>query len=276
MPKLVLQRNFEAPSRDKNNATVKITLLMDCRRGEGRQRTATAAPPWHTSWEGDGGRGRAGARLQPCLVRHVRQEVLAQLPSRTDTRVPMEMTGQQMAGHDSLAQPTVQLIRRAEARPLTQAELLRLMSLLTTQRIISNGLGQLRFDELWPTYWSRVPKLPQIRSRAALPPPPHPSDEDLDLEEDELALGEPDEPCSAVVPGPAPTPVHPAPLPDAPLGQTPGAPMLPDVGTLFQSVRVHRKPDGGIRLEAPPEAAASLLAVLDGMAKLLGQAARAG
>jgi hypothetical protein len=376
------------------------------------------------------------------------------------------MTGQQMAEHDSLAQPIVQLIRRAEARPLTQAEFLRLMSLLTTQRIISNGLGQLRFDELWPTYsssrpepalldglfspkllelrrllselvveqhrkvvvfsqwrkmlrlaeWStrdvceragvrarfftgaentrqrtqsvvdfhddpdvrvmyltdaggvglnlqraatccinlelpwnpavleqrigriyrlgqkhpidvynlvneygiesriaslvgskqalfsglfdgssdevrfdqagsfmgqarvlsQVPELPQMRSHAAVPPPPQPSDDDLDLEDDEVAPGEPDEPRAAVVPAPAPKPLHPAPLPDAPQGHTQVAPMTPEVGTLFDSVRVHRRPDGGISLEAPPEAAASLVAMFDGMAKLLGQAARAG
>ena len=32
-------------------------------------------------------------RLRHCMVRRVRQEVLDQLPSRTDTRVPIEMTG---------------------------------------------------------------------------------------------------------------------------------------------------------------------------------------
>ena len=49
--------------------------------------------PWHTTFEGDGGRGRTGARnldtlrerLAPCVVRRVRQEVIAQLPPRTDT-----------------------------------------------------------------------------------------------------------------------------------------------------------------------------------------------
>ncbi len=89
-------------------------------------------------------------RLQPCMVRRVRQEVLAQLPPRTDTRVPVEMTGEQQAEHDSLIQPILVLMQRARTRPLTQAEFLRLMSLLTTQRIISNGLAQLQFLEIWP------------------------------------------------------------------------------------------------------------------------------
>ena len=41
-------------------------------------------------------------------------------------------------------------MQRSKTRPLTQAEFLRLMSLLTTQRIISNGLAQLHFEEVWP------------------------------------------------------------------------------------------------------------------------------
>ena len=44
--------------------------------------------PWYTRWDGDGGKGKTGARnletlrarLSPCLVRRVRKEVLAQLP----------------------------------------------------------------------------------------------------------------------------------------------------------------------------------------------------
>jgi hypothetical protein len=119
--------------------------------------------PWHTSSEADGARGQSGARnldtlrerLRPNTVRRLRQEVLAQLPPRTDTRVPVEMTPQQRLEHDELQQPIASLLSRAAKRPLTQAEFLRLMSLFTTQRMISNGLGQLRFDELWPTY-SRV------------------------------------------------------------------------------------------------------------------------
>ena len=39
-------------------------------------------------------------RLQGCLVRRIRQDVLDQLPPRTDTRVPIEMTEPQHEEHD--------------------------------------------------------------------------------------------------------------------------------------------------------------------------------
>jgi SNF2 family DNA or RNA helicase len=121
--------------------------------------------PWHTTFEGDGGRGRSGARnldtlrarLAPCTLRRIRRDVLAQLPPRTDTRVPVEMTEQQRAEHDELIQPIGELVHRAHRRPLTQAEFLKLMQMLTIQRIISNGLAQLRFDEMWPTLSRRAP-----------------------------------------------------------------------------------------------------------------------
>lgn len=89
-------------------------------------------------------------RLRPSMVRRVRQEVLDQLPPRTDVRVPIAMTPAQKEEHDALTSPIVQLIQRSKRRPLAQAEFLRLMSLLTTQRIISNGLAQLQYDEIWP------------------------------------------------------------------------------------------------------------------------------
>jgi SNF2 family DNA or RNA helicase len=114
---------------------------------------------WYTQWDGDG-RGKTGARnldtlrarLAPCVLRRARTEVAAQLPPRTDTRVPVEMTPQQTAEHDDLAAPIVRIVQASKKRPITQAEFLRLMSLLTRQRIIANGLGQLRFEELWPAY----------------------------------------------------------------------------------------------------------------------------
>ena len=97
-------------------------------------------------------------RLRHCMIRRVRQDVLDQLPSRTDTRVPIEMTEAQKNAHEELNQPIAQLIQRSLKRPLTQAEFLRLMSLLTTQRIISNGLAQLQFDNFWPTISRRRPE----------------------------------------------------------------------------------------------------------------------
>lgn len=113
--------------------------------------------PWHTT-PTDGQSGAGGARnlqtlrtrLAPCMVRRVRHEVLSQLPSRTDTRIPIEMSPEQVDEHDALNQPIAQIYAIARRRPLRQHEFLRLMTLLTTQRIIANGLAQLRFNETWP------------------------------------------------------------------------------------------------------------------------------
>jgi SNF2 family DNA or RNA helicase len=111
--------------------------------------------PWH-SQHGDA--GVTGARnldtlrqrLAGCMLRRVRQDVLKQLPARTDTRIPVEMTPQQREEHDALNQPIAQLIAILSKRPLSPAQHLRLMSMLTTQRIISNGLAQLRYTQVWP------------------------------------------------------------------------------------------------------------------------------
>jgi superfamily II DNA or RNA helicase len=106
-------------------------------------------------------------RLRGCMVRRVRQDVLDQLPARTDVRVPIEMTEEQLGEHDALIQPIASLVQRAKTRPLTQAEFLRLMSLLTTQRIISNGLAQLRFEEVWPAIRPRTPEESVIKGLSA-------------------------------------------------------------------------------------------------------------
>jgi len=60
------------------------------------------------------------------------------------------MTAEQVDEHDALNMPIAQILGRVKRRPLTQPEFLRLMSLLTTQRIIANGLAQLRFEQIWP------------------------------------------------------------------------------------------------------------------------------
>ena len=112
---------------------------------------------WHTT-PVDGKTEIGGARnletlrtrLATCTVRRLRQEVLSQLPARTDTRIPVEMTTEQIDEHDALNMPIAQILGRAKRRPLAQAEFLRLMMLLTTQRIIANGLAQLRFEQVWP------------------------------------------------------------------------------------------------------------------------------
>lgn len=113
--------------------------------------------PGHTT-PVDGKKGIGGARnletlrqrLSGCMLRRVRQEVLKQLPERTDARVAVEMTAEQQAAHTELDPSICRLLNIAKTRPLTQPEFLKLMQLLTTQRIISNGLAQLDFKEVWP------------------------------------------------------------------------------------------------------------------------------
>ena len=54
-------------------------------------------------------------RLRHCMVRRIRQDVLDQLPSRTDTRVPIEMTEAQIEEHDALIQPIITLVKKSFA-----------------------------------------------------------------------------------------------------------------------------------------------------------------
>ena len=122
-------------------------------------------PAWHIRYEGDGMKARVGARnletlrqrIDHCVVRRVRQEVLDQLPGRTDTRVSVAMTAEQQDEHASLNQPIAKIAAIAQRRALTQAEFLRLMQLMNTQRMIANGLAQLRFEELWPSLSGHSP-----------------------------------------------------------------------------------------------------------------------
>ena len=127
--------------------------------------------PWHSAFA-DGKREVVGARnlellrarLAPVLLRRVRAEVLAQLPPRQDTVIPVELTAAQREAHDELYQPIAKLAAIARRRPLTPAEFLRLMSLLATQRVISNGMAQLGFESVWPELRNHVPTPKLIES----------------------------------------------------------------------------------------------------------------
>lgn len=125
---------------------------------------------WHTT-RADGARDAVGAknldtlrtRLEPAMLRRVRKEVLKQLPPRTDTRVPVAMTDEQRAEHGALDQPIARLLRTSKVRPLTQPEFLKLMSLMTQQRIICNGLAQRDFEALWPGLAAQSPTEATLR-----------------------------------------------------------------------------------------------------------------
>jgi len=77
--------------------------------------------------------------------------VLSQLPPRTDTRLPVPLTPAQQSAHDELDPPIRRLLAQAARRPLRPPEFLRLMSLMTQQRILCNGVAQRDFPELFPT-----------------------------------------------------------------------------------------------------------------------------
>jgi superfamily II DNA or RNA helicase len=121
--------------------------------------------PWHSIARGDGERGTTGARhldtlrqrLSSGMFRRVRKDVLAQLPPRTDTRVPVELTDAQREAHAELDRPIAVLLHKAARRALTQPEFLQLMQLFATQRIICNGLAQLRFADEWPRCQATAP-----------------------------------------------------------------------------------------------------------------------
>ncbi len=94
--------------------------------------------------------GLLRARLDPCLLRRLRTDVLKQLPKRSDTVIPVPLSDAQKGAHADYDQPIVQLMAIAKKHPLTQAQFLRLMSYFTSQRIICNGIEQYQFDDHWP------------------------------------------------------------------------------------------------------------------------------
>jgi len=114
--------------------------------------------PFHTVPQSDTGRGIAGARnldvlrtrLSRAMLRRVRRDVLSQLPARTDTRVPVELTDVQREHHDDLRQPIGGLVAKAARRQLAPFEFMQLMQLLAKQRMICNGMAQVQFDTVWP------------------------------------------------------------------------------------------------------------------------------
>ena len=120
-------------------------------------------PYWRLDAElafGDGsGNGKSGVqglhlireRLRPHFLRRKREEVLKQLPPRTDTPMTVAVTEPQIEIHKELAAKVAKLMQIMQDRPLTPEEHIRLMALLTKMRIVSNGLAQFQYDDLWPS-----------------------------------------------------------------------------------------------------------------------------
>lgn len=113
--------------------------------------------PWHSTYVDDlqeisGARNldTLRKRLSESMIRRRREEVIAELPKRTDIRVPVQMSMQQRDEHDQFSQPILKLMAISKKRPLTQAEFLNLMKLFLMQRLIANGLVLFQFEEQWP------------------------------------------------------------------------------------------------------------------------------
>jgi len=130
--------------------------------------------PWHgVQVEDDEGRMRTvgvrnldglRARIAPFMERRLRSEVLEELPERSDTQLHVPMTDVQSEEHDSLRQPIHSLLTRASRRPLSRPEFLKLMQLLTAQRVLANGIGQADFKEVWPEVRELSPTERRIKS----------------------------------------------------------------------------------------------------------------
>lgn len=98
-------------------------------------------------------------RLLPSVVRRTRTGVLGQLPAREDHLVSVPMTDRQRRRHDSLTPKIAALLQLAERRALTQAERIKLISYMTTQRVLANGLAQADFEAIWSAIAPREPTL---------------------------------------------------------------------------------------------------------------------
>ncbi len=90
------------------------------------------------------------ARLDGCFLRRRRAEILDQLPSRTDSFVPVPMTGPQASVHHKHAREIARLTQTRKKRRLTPQEELELIKHLTQQRVVADGLALRRFEEAWP------------------------------------------------------------------------------------------------------------------------------
>jgi SNF2 family DNA or RNA helicase len=127
--------------------------------------------------EGHGPRGVKGLkmireRLAPHFLRRLRSKVLGDLPSRTDSVLTVPIAETQTEIHTDLGIKVSRLMAIAANRPLTPSEHLRLMSLLTSMRIVSNGMAQYEYDHVWDSLkadlqpeW-RIPKLESPKLQA--------------------------------------------------------------------------------------------------------------
>lgn len=124
--------------------------------------------------------------------------------------------------------------------------------------LFDGSSDEVRFDAA-PSFLTRVEQLVEIEAPPAPPSRPRrrsvpapvleAADEELDSARESVA--HPSEPSEPAVP--PPFAAHP--------------------GALFDALRIERTASGAVRIEAPPEAAEQLVALFQGMAKLLSASA---
>ena len=90
-------------------------------------------------------------RIAPFFLRRTRDKILDQLPKRVDSPVVLPITDSQLEVHEYLKAEIAKLMRILEQRPFKPEEHLRLMTLLTRMRIVSNGMALYDFNEIWPS-----------------------------------------------------------------------------------------------------------------------------
>ena len=119
----------------------------------------------------------------------------------------------------------------------------RIAGLVGAKQALFSGLFDGTSDEVrFDGSASFLQQVEKLVDRGPLPEAPVAASEDVRIEEVSDAI------LDDAVPPPAPS---------------------RDVAALFSALRVERTPLGGIRIEAPPEAATQLVALFEGMAKLL-------
>ncbi len=102
-------------------------------------------------------------RIGPYVLRRVRDEVLDDLPDRTDNNYFVEMTDAQRNVYDEYAMTVARLIRLAQRRPLSPKEHKILLGSLVKMRIVCNALALHDFTLDEKERERTAPKLRELR-----------------------------------------------------------------------------------------------------------------
>jgi superfamily II DNA or RNA helicase len=102
------------------------------------------------------------ALIAPYTLRRTRDEVLKDLPPRTDNNYFVEMTDPQWKAYNEFRESLAKLIAKAHRKPLTPKEREILLMCLVKMRLICNALA-LHDKEIPPKEWERTgPKLGEL------------------------------------------------------------------------------------------------------------------